>query len=904
MSIGSSSTAPDIYFPAGFSSDEESAETREWIEALDEILRFSGPLRCRALLQTLIDHARSCGLAVNALVTPYCNTIPPAAQPRYPGDLELERRINALVRWNAVAMVVRANRQHSEVGGHLSSYASCAELLEVGFHHFFHGDDPDGRSPRHADLIFFQPHSSPGIYARAFLEGRLSEENLVNFRREARGDGLSSYPHPRLMPGFWQFPTGSMGLGVITAVYQARFMRYLQNRKLLDAENRKVWAFVGDGEMDEPESLAGLTLAAREKLDNLIFVVNCNLQRLDGPVRGNSSIVQELERLFAGAGWNVIKVLWGSDWDDLFARDRNGAILRRLHETVDGELQSYAAHDARFNRERFFNKYEDLRQIVAHLSDEQIDGLTRGGHDPVKIYAAYSAAVRHSDGPTAILAQTKKGFGLGRIAEGRMSAHQQKKLDGDALKLFRDRFRLPISDEYAAEARFHRPDPTSPEMEYLLQHRRQLGGFVPLRTRKSVSISGRGDTFAGFSGGSENREISTTNAFVRMLAGLLKDPDLGRRIVPIVADEARTFGMESLFRKIGIYSHCGQLYEPADQEQLLFYKEARDGQILEEGINEAGAVSSWIAAGTSYSHHNVPMLPCYIFYSIFGFQRVGDLIWAAADSRVRGFLIGGTAGRSTLSGEGLQHQDGTSHLTASTIPSCRAYDPCFAYELGIILREGVRTMLDAQEDVFYYITVMNESYVHPEMPADAEEGILKGMYLIRPAKLIGGADDPPVQLLGSGAILREALAAADILQSEWNIAANVWSVTSFSELRRTGLQVEHWNKTHPAEQRRLSWVEACLGSTKGPVIAATDYVRAVPDLIRPFIPRRYATLGTDGYGRSDTRAALRRQFEVDRLSIAFTAISALADEEIVARELIREFRERHKYAPSARPPWE
>ena len=664
------------------------------------------------------------------------------------------------------------------------------------------------------------------------------------------------------MPSFWQFPTGSMGLGPITSIYQARFMRYLNNRSLLGSTDRRVWAFVGDGEMDEPESVAGLTLAAREGLDNLIFVVNCNLQRLDGPVRGNGKIIQELEQLFGGAGWNVIKLLWGSDWDDLFARDKNNAILRRLEETVDGDLQSYAAHDASFNREKFFNKYEELRQLVAHMSDAEIDGLTRGGHDPVKIYAAFEAAVRHTGAPTVILAQTKKGYGLGRWAEGLMASHQQKKLGTEALFSFRDRFELPISNQDAENAQFYKPAAESPEMRYLFECRKRLGGFLPARATKvpKMDVPGRA-VFADFTLKAEDRALSSTMAFVRMLSGLLKDKNIGPRIVPIVADEARTFGMESLFRKIGIYSHCGQLYEPADQSDFLYYKESRDGQILEEGITEAGALASWIAAGTAYSNHGLSMLPFYIFYSMFGFQRVGDLLWAAADSRTRGFLLGATAGRTTLSGEGLQHQDGSSHLVASTIPNCRAYDPCFGYEIAVILEQGLRAFLDEHKDVFYYITLMNENYVHPQMPTGAEEGILKGMYLVRPSSLSGTAtsqvsklrakgkgkarkttgkmtDLPRVQLLGSGAILREALAAADLLEKDWGIAADVWSVTSFTELRRDGLEAERWNRIHGSETaQKLTWVEHCLGTAKGPVVAATDYVRAVPDLIRTWVHR-------------------------------------------------------------------
>jgi pyruvate dehydrogenase E1 component len=908
--------------------DSDPVETQEWLESLDAVLQFSGPERCSQLLSILQEHARRRRLKVPlSLNTPYCNTIARADEPVFPGDLELERRITALVRWNALAMVLRANKHSTELGGHLSSYASGADLFEVGFNHFFHGNDPGADAQRTADLVYFQPHSAPGVYARAFLEGRLTAEHLAHFRRESEGKGLSSYPHPWLMPDFWQFPTGSMGLGPITAVYQARFMHYLRNRNLLDPRGRKVWAFVGDGEMDEPESGAGLALAARENLDNLIFVVNCNLQRLDGPVRGNGSIIQELERVFAGAGWNVIKLLWGSDWDDLFERDKGHVLLRRFQETVDGELQSYAAHDASFNRERFFNKYDELRELVAHLSDPQINSLTRGGHDPVKIHAAFDAAIRHSGQPTVVLAQTKKGYGLGRWAEGLMSSHQQKKLDSEALRTFRDRFELPLTDEQVDNAEFYRPPDESPEMRYLHECRKRLRGYVPARLTTPQTIDApRRETFAEFVLVSQDREYSTTAAFARMLSGLLKDSRLGRHVVPIVADEARTFGLESLFRSVGIYSHCGQLYEPADQRNLLYYKESREGQILEEGITEAGALSSWIAAATSYSHHGFPMLPFYIYYSIFGFQRVGDLMWAAADSRARGFLLGATAGRTTLSGEGLQHQDGTSHLLASTIPNCRAYDPCFAYELAVILERGLHAMIEKQEDVFYYLTLMNENYTHPLMPEGAEEGIVRGMYLVRASALAEPSSTQPeaprqslktsrqkkldvqskrprVQLLGSGTILREALAAAELLERDWNIAADVWSVTSFTELRRSGLEVERSNRLGLTESPKPSWVEQCLCPRSGPVIAATDYVRAVPDLIRTWVPRRYITLGTDGFGRSDTRANLRQFFEVNCTSIALAAISALADDGSIGEASRVEFLARYRYSPPARPPW-
>ena len=752
--------------------DADPAETREWLEAFDALVQAEGRERAMFLLRKLLEHARARRVPMPPVLnTPYRNSVALAEQPQFPGNLELEQRLSAIVRWNALAMVVQANRGHPELGGHIASYASAADLFEVGFNHFF-------RAGQDGDLVYFQPHSAPGVYARAFLEGRLSEDNLMHYRRETGGKGLSSYCHPYLMPSFWQFPTGSMGLGPITAIYQARFMRYLADRSLKDSAARKVWAFVGDGEMDEPESLAGLSLAAREGLDNLIFVVNCNLQRLDGPVRGNGSIVQELEGLFAGAGWNVVKLLWGSDWDPLFARDDDGVLLKRLHETVDGEFQTYAATDGRFNREHFFNKYPELTALIADMSDDDIDRLRRGGHDPVKIYAAYHAALQHKGRPTVVLAQTKKGYGMGHWGQGKMGTHQQKKLDDEALKAFRDRFALPLSDEDVTALRLFKPGADAPEMKYLHAQRARLGGYLPARSAAAPKLAVPG--LPRFAEGT-TREQSTTMVFVQLLAQLLKDPQLGPRVVPIVADEARTFGMQTLFRQSGIYSALGQLYAPEDHEELLYYREAKDGQILEEGITEAGALSSWLAAATAYSAHGTPMLPFYIYYSIFGFQRVGDLIWAAADSRARGFLLGGTAGRTTLSGEGLQHQDGTSHLAASTIPNCRAWDPCFGYELATIIEHGARRMLEAQEDVFYYLTVANENYAHPALPAGAQEGILKGMYLLE--KRAGAK----LQLLGSGPILREALAAAQVLEREHGVAANVWSVTSWSELRWDGL---------------------------------------------------------------------------------------------------------------------
>ncbi|MFZ9530350.1 MAG: pyruvate dehydrogenase (acetyl-transferring), homodimeric type, partial [Burkholderiales bacterium] len=753
-------------------ADPDPVETREWLDAFNSLIESNGRERATYLLRKLLDEARAKRVPMPPVLnTPYCNSIALAEQPQFPGNLDIEARISALVRWNALAMVVRANRGAAELGGHIATYASIADLFEVGFNHFF-------RAGQNGDAVFFQPHASPGIYARAWLESRLSEDQLNNYRRETGGPGtgLSSYCHPYLMPDFWQFPNASMGLGPVNAIYQARFMRYLEHRGIQKTAGRKVWAFVGDGEMDEPESLAGLSLAAREGLDNLIFVVNCNLQRLDGPVRGNGSLIQELEGLFSGAGWHVVKLLWGSEWDPLFARDTENVILKRLHETVDGEFQKYAATDGRFNREQFFNKDPDLQALVSHLSDEDIDRLRRGGHDPVKIHAAYHAAMNHHGRPTVILAQTKKGYGMGHWGQGKMGAHQQKKMEDDALLAFRDRFALPIPDADVKALKFWKPADDSPEMRYMHARRSALGGYLPARVTTAAKITVPvPEAYARISEGSGDREESTTMSFVKMLAQMLKDPAIGKNIVPIVADEARTFGMQSLFRQVAIYSPFGQLYEPEDRDELLYYKEAQDGQILEEGINEAGAMSSWIAAATSYSVHGTPMLPFYIFYSMFGFQRVGDLIWQAGDCRSRGFLIGATAGRTTLSGEGLQHQDGSSHLVASTVPNCRAWDPAYGYELATIIQDGTRRMLEAQEDVLYYITVMNENYAQPAMPEGARDGILKGMYLLQEQH---GAQ---VQLLGSGTILREAISAADLLADDFKIKANVWSVTSWSE---------------------------------------------------------------------------------------------------------------------------
>ncbi|SAL28947.1 2-oxoacid dehydrogenase subunit E1 [Caballeronia choica] len=873
--------------------DSDPQETAEWLDALDAVVTHVGKERAQYLFDRLSDHALSVGVeSARARITPYRNTIGVAQQPPYPGNLDIEERLAAVLRWNALAMVVRANRAYGELGGHIASYASAADLFEVGFNHFFRATGADGHG---GDLVYFQPHSSPGVYARAYLEGFLDEAHLRHYRREIAGPGLCSYPHPWLMPDFWQFPTGSMGIGPINSIYQARFMRYLQNRGLQKTDGRKVWGFFGDGEMDEPESIGALSLAAREQLDNLVFVINCNLQRLDGPVRSNGRIVDELEAQFTGAGWNVIKVLWGSDWDALFASDRTGALLRAFAHTVDGQFQTFSANDGRYNRERFFGQNPELAALASHLSDEDIDRLRRGGHDVRKLHAAYAAALAHKGQPTVILAKTMKGFGMGTGGQGRMTTHQQKKLDFDDLKTFRDRFRLPLSDADVEQLKFYKPADDSPEMQYLHARRAALGGYLPRRRR--VASQGLAvppmQGWAQFAIESNGKEMSSTMAIVRMLGSLMKDAQLGPRIVPVVADEARTFGMANLFRQVGIYSPLGQLYEPEDMGSMLCYREDTRGQILEEGISEAGAVSSWIAAATSYSVHDLPMLPFYIYYSMFGFQRIGDIIWAAADQRARGFLIGATAGKTTLGGEGLQHQDGSSHLVASTIPNCRAYDPAFAYEVAAIVDEGMREMVERQRDVFYYLTVMNENYAHPSAPggnlddASVRAGILKGMYRLSSDR----ADSAQVQLLGAGAILGEVIAAQKLLAEDWNIDAAVWSVTSFTELHRDGAASERMARL--AGDADEPFVRSALASTQGPVIATTDYVRAVPELIRAYVPRRYVTLGTDGFGRSDTRQSLREFFEVDRASIVIAALKALADEGVVDVAVVKSARERY-----------
>jgi pyruvate dehydrogenase E1 component len=850
--------------------DIDAQETTEWLEALQAVVQTEGSDRARYLLSRLSAAAQQFGVNWrDARNTPYINSIRVQNEPPFPGGsdaLAMEQHLASVMRWNALAMVVRANRAYGELGGHIASYASAADLFEVGFNHFFRArTDSFG-----GDLVYFQPHSAPGIYARAFLEGALTEKDLTFYRREIEAkkynaQGLSSYPHPWLMPNFWQFPTGSMGLGPISAIYQARFMRYLEHRGLSNSQDRKVWGVFGDGEMDEPESLAALSLASREKLDNLIFVVNCNLQRLDGPVRGNGHIVDELETLFAGAGWNVIKLLWGSDWDPLFARDKTGELVHALNQTVDGQLQTFAANDGSFNREHFFGGTPALRAIGAMLTDDEIDRLHRGGHDMKKIHAAYHAAMHHQGQPTVILAQTKKGFGMGAAGQGKMTTHQQKKLDADALREFRDRFKLPISDEQCESLAFYKPAADSPEMRHLLQRRAALGGQMPRRHDAKLSLTVPDiRTHAKFALEAGGREMSTTMALVRMMGNLLKDADFGKYVVPIVADEARTFGMANLFRQVGIYSSQGQLYEPEDIGSILSYREAKDGQILEEGITEAGAISSWTAAATSYSVHGLPMLPFYIYYSMFGFQRVGDLIWAAADQRARGFLVGATSGRTTLGGEGLQHQDGSSHLIASTIPNCVAYDPAYAYETAVIVQDGMHRMLEQNEDVFYYVTVTNENEAQPSMPEGAADGILRGMYCLLPVNAA------QIRLLAAGPMVKEAVAAAKLLKEQFSVAAEVWSVTSFSELARDGIAIERRNRMQYTSD--VPFVTQQLNSNIAPVIAVSDYVRAVPESIRAYIPARYVTLGTDGFGRSDTRANLRDFFEVDARWIAFTAL--------------------------------
>jgi len=876
--------------------DIDPTETREWLESIDSVLNQHGPERAHFLLNQMIDFARRSGAYLPySPNTAYLNTISAGRQPEYPGDRSLERRIEAYIRWNAMAMVVHANRENSEFGGHISSYASSATLYEVGFNHFWRAPtDTHG-----GDMVFMQGHSSPGIYSRAFLEGRLGEDDLNRYRKEVGGGGLSSYPHPWLMPDFWQFPTVSMGLGPMMAIYQARFMRYLEHRGLIEPSDRKIWCFLGDGEMDEPESMGAITMPVREGLDNLIFVVNANLQRLDGPVRGNGKIIQELEAAFGGAGWNVNKVIWGSRWDPLLAKDHQGVLKRLMEECVDGEYQNFKSKDGGYVREHFFGKYPETREMVANMSDDEVWHLNRGGHDQLKVYAAYDNAVSHKGQPTIILAKTVKGYGMGAAGEGLNTAHQQKKLDVDALKEFRDRFNIPVSDKDIEQLPYCKPAADSAEIEYLQERRRSLGGYLPQRRHQPSPLAVPPlEIFRTQLDGTGEREASTTMALVRMLTALTRDKQIGKHIVPIVPDEARTFGMEGMFRQIGIYASKGQLYTPEDSGQLMFYREDKKGQILEEGINEAGAFCSWLASGTSYSNHGIQTVPFYIFYSMFGFQRIGDFIWAGGDQQSRGFLIGGTAGRTTLAGEGLQHQDGHSLINASTVPNCVSYDPTYAYELAVIVQDGLRRMLGNQENVFYYITTMNENYVHPPMPSGIEDGILKGMYLLQ----VGGQGQIRAQLMGSGTILREVIGAAELLDKDFGIPSDVWSVTSFNELRRNALETERWNHLHPESEARKSYLEQCLAERPGPYIAATDYMKIIADQIQRWVPGSFLSLGTDGYGRSDSRAALRDHFEVDRRYITVTTLKALADDGVLDQKTVAQAIQKYGIDPEKPDP--
>jgi pyruvate dehydrogenase E1 component len=873
---------PAIAHNGSSPAEPDPRETDEWIEALDGVISAEGPQRAREIIEALTVRARTRGADIPiTLTTPYVNTIPVHAQPQFPGNQGLEERLRHYARWNAMAMVVRANKDFDGLGGHVATYSSSATLMDVGFNHFWHAP-----SEKHGgDLVYFQGHGSPGVYARGFIDGRISEEQLLHFRREVDGKGLSSYPHPWLQPDLWQFATVSMGLGPMQGVYQARYMKYLHDRGIVDTSGRKVWVFVGDGETDEPETLAGLGLAAREKLDNLIFVVNCNLQRLDGPVRGNGKIIQELEGHFRGAGWNVLKVIWGRRWDPLLAADQTGALVRLMNETLDGDYQTFKSRDGAYVRENFFGKYPETRALVADWSDDDVWRLNRGGHDPYKVYAAYKAASEFTGGPSVVLAKTVKGYGLGSAGEGMNVAHNTKKLVLDQLREFRDRFSIPISDKDIEHIPFIRPDENSPEMQYLRERQAALGGAVPTR-RRNVEAPlpvPKLDAFKALLEDSGERSFSTAMAYTRVLGALIRDKAVGPRVVPIVSDETRTFGMEGMFRQVGMYSALGQLYRPHDADQLMWYREDKTGQILQEGIDEAGAISSWIAAGTSYSTHGVQTIPFFIFYSMFGFQRIGDFIWAAGDMRSRGFLLGGTAGRTTLNGEGLQHEDGQSHIMASFIPNCVSYDATYAYEVAVIMQDGLRRMIGEQEDVFYYLTVMNENYHHPAMPDGVEEGIIKGLY--RLSKGEGKKNAPRVRLLGSGTILREVEAAVDLLK-EYGIVPDVWSAPSMNELRRDGLDAERWNLLHPAEKPRTSWVAQQLGSSKDPVICATDYMKTYSDQIRPFVAAPFVALGTDGFGRSDTREKLREFFEVDRRWVALAALKALADAGTIERDVV------------------
>ena len=869
--------------------DIDPVETNEWIDSLNSVIENDGSSRASYLLNKVINQAYKSGLVLpDTRTTPYINTIPPEAQEKSPGDQNIEKKIRAYIRWNAAAMVVKANKKSSELGGHIGTFASAATLYDVGMNHFWRAKN----NKFGGDLIYFQGHSAPGMYARAFLEGRLTSKQLDGFRQEVDAGGLSSYPHPWLMPKFWQFPTVSMGLGPIMAIYQARFLKYLINRGLVKDEGRKIWVFLGDGEMDEPESLGAIGLAAREKLDNLIFVVNCNLQRLDGPVRGNSKIIQELEGSFRGSGWNVIKVIWGSYWDQLLERDKSGLLIKRMNECVDGEYQAFKAKGGSYVREKFFGKYTELQELVSSMTDKDIWRLNRGGHDPHKVYAAYHAAMQNTGSPSVILAKTIKGYGMGKTGESVNTIHQQKKLDEQDLLYYRDRFKVPLTDKQVKNIEYYKPDENSEEMKYLKDKRIKLGGFIPERSSFAKQIKAPSkDIFEPFMKSTGVKEMSTTMALVRMMTAVLRDKNVAPRLVPIIPDEARTFGMEGFFQKIGIYAHEGQKYEPVDSEQLSSYREDKSGQVLEEGINESGAMSSWIAAGTAYTNHDIEMIPVYIFYSMFGFQRVGDLAWAAGDSQARGFLIGATAGRTTLAGEGLQHQDGHSQLLASNIPNCISYDPTFAYEMATIFRDGLKRMHENKEKIFYYITAMNENYSHPEKPKGCDEGILKGMYLFKEGKNKGKTK---VQLMGSGTILREVIAASEILSKDYNIDADIWSVTSFNELRRDGMETERLNLLNPNEKPKKSYVQKCLEKRDGPVIAASDYTRAFSDQIRPYTDKSFYSFGTDGYGRSDTRKNLRKFFEVDKEHIVAYTLSALAKEQLIgsdaAEKAIKKFK--------------
>jgi len=871
-------------------ADIDPVETKEWLESLSAVLEKDGKNRAQYLIKQLIDYSYKEGSdLVLSRNTPYTNTIAPEDEKKSPGDQNLERKIRALIRWNAAAMVVRVNKKNPELGGHIGTFASAATLYDIGMNHFWRAKN----NKFGGDLIYFQGHSAPGMYARAFLEGRITPKQLDNFRQEVKPGGLSSYPHPWLMPKFWQFPTVSMGLGPIMSIYQARFTKYLINRGLLKDEGRKIWCFLGDGETDEPESLGAIGLAAREKLDNLIFVVNCNLQRLDGPVRGNGKIIQELEGIFRGAGWNVIKVIWGSYWDSLLAKDKTGLLIKRMNEAVDGEYQAFKAKGGAFVREKFFGKYPELSNLVSQMTDRDIWRLNRGGHDPHKVYAAYHSAMQNTGTPTVILAKTIKGYGMGKSGESINTTHQQKKLEEKDLLYYRDRFDVPLTDQQVKNVEYYRPPDNSPEIKYLRECRLKLGGNLPERSSFAKSIKTPSeDIFKAMKESTGTKEMSTTMVLVRMLTSLLRDKNVAPRLVPIIPDEARTFGMEGFFQKIGIYAHEGQKYEPVDSEQLSSYREDVKGQVLEEGINEAGAMSSWIAAGTSYTNHDISMIPIYIFYSMFGFQRTGDLAWAAGDNQTRGFLIGATAGRTTLAGEGLQHGDGHSHILSSVIPNCKSYDPTFAYELATIFREGLRRMHEKQENIFYYITTMNENYSHPAMPKDksVEDGILKGMYLF---KELNKYKKTKIQLLGSGTILREMIAAAEILQKDYQIDSNVWSVTSFNELRKEALEVERYNLLNPDKKPKKNYIEKCMSTTEGPIVSASDYIRLNSDQIRPFIRKSFYSFGTDGYGRSDTRKNLRKFFEIDKEHIVTYSLSVLAKEQLIpskyAKEAIKKY---------------